>query len=96
MDTLTNVGLIECKTPNGDFDSTPFNSDNGFHLKKVMVQHASPEIARMHYPNTEVVQDKAAIIDDATIELIVISGADQQDMDLVAEVLQTGKHVRIV
>lgn len=96
MDTLTNVGLIECKTPTGDFKSSPFNDHNGFHLKKVMVQHTSPEIARMHYPQAEVVQDKAAIINDATIELIVISGAAHQDMDLVAEVLQTGKHVRVV
>lgn len=96
METLTNVGLIECKTPTGDLNSSPFNSRNGFYLKKVMMQHASPEIARMHYPEAEVVQDKTAIIDDATIELIVISGAEQQDMDLVAEVVQTGKHVRMV
>ena len=73
-----------------------FNDQKGFHLKKVMIHHTSPAIARMHYPQAEVVQDKAAIINDATIELIVISGAAKQDMDLVAEVLQTGKHVRIV
>jgi predicted dehydrogenase len=96
MSTLKNVGLIECNPPTGDFQRSPFSNENGFHLKKVMLQHASPEIARMHYPKAEVVQHKAAIIDDATIELIVISGAAQQDMDLVAEALQTGKHVRIV
>ncbi len=56
----------------------------------------SPEIARRHYPQSEIVQDKRAIMEDSTIDLIVISGAAKDDLDLVAEVLQTGKHVRLV
>jgi predicted dehydrogenase len=96
METITNVGLIECKTPNGAFKTDALGNRHGFHLKKVMVQDASPEITRLHYPQSEIVQDKRAIMDDSSIDLIVISGAAKSDLDLVAEVLQTGKHVRIV
>ena len=96
METVTNVGLIECKTPTGTFKTESLGNRHGFRLKKVMVQNASPEIMRLHYPQSEIVQDKQAIIEDSTIDLIVISGAAKSDLDWVAEVLQTGKHVRIV
>lgn len=96
METITNVGLIEFKNPSGAFETDTLGNRQSFHLKKVMVQNASPEITRLHYPHSEIVQDKRAIMEDATIDLIVISGAAKNDLDLVAEVLQTGKHVRIV
>lgn len=96
MDRLTNVGLIEFKTPTSTFQVESLGNTNGFLLKKVMVKNASPEITRSHYPDAEIVQDKRSIMEDSTIDLIVISGAPKNDLDLVAEVLQTGKHVRIV
>jgi predicted dehydrogenase len=96
MDTLTNVGLIDYNTPIGDFKVDAVSDQRGFRLKKVMVKDASPEIIRLHYPQSEIVQDKQAIIHDSSIDLIVISGAAEKELDLVAEVLQTGKHVRIV
>lgn len=96
MDRLTNVGLIEFKTPTSAFEVESLGNTNGFLLKKVMVKNASPEITRSHYPDAEIVQDKRSIMEDSTIDLIVISGAPKNDLDLVAEMLQTGKHVRIV
>lgn len=96
MDRLTNVGLIELSIPNSAFQVETLGHPNGFYLKKVMVKNASPEIMRSHYPDAEIVQDKRSIMEDSSIDLIVISGAPKTDLDLVAEVLQTGKHVRIV
>lgn len=96
MERITNVGLIECKTPTEIFNTDSLGSSQGFYLKKVMVPNAPAELTRLHYPQSEIVQDKRAIIDDASIDLIVISGAAKSDLDLVAEVVQTGKHVRIV
>lgn len=96
MEQLTNVGLIECNQPVGSFKADSLGNRHGFHLKKVMVPDVSPEIARRHYPQSEIVQDKRAIMEDSSIDLIVISGAAKDDLDLVAEVLQTGKHVRLV
>lgn len=96
METVTNVGLIEFKTPTDAFKTDTLGNQRGFRLKKVMVQNTSPELSRLHYPQSEIVQDKRAIMEDSTIDLIVISGAAKSDLDLVAEVLQTGKHVRIV
>ncbi|WP_315814752.1 hypothetical protein [Paraflavitalea speifideaquila] len=58
METITNVGLIECKTPTGAFNTDSLGNQHGFRLKKVMVQNASPEITRMHYPQSEIVLDK--------------------------------------
>lgn len=96
METITNVGLIECKTPGEAFQTDSLGNRHGFHLKKVMAKNNSPELTRLQYPQSEIVQDKRAIMEDSTIDLIVISGAAKSDLDLVAEVLQTGKHVRIV
>ena len=96
METVTNVGLIECRTPSGTFNTESLGNKQEFRLKKVMVPNASAEITRLHYPQSEIVQDKRAIIEDASIDLIVISGAAKSDLDLVAEIVQTGKHVRIV
>jgi len=96
METLTNVGLIECTSTHGDPKGSAFDNRNGFRLKKVMVQDASPEMVQMLYPQSEVVLNKKAITEDETIDLIVIAGAGQENMDLVAEALQTGKHVRVV
>lgn len=96
METVTNVGLIECNTSIESFKTETLGETGGFRLKKVMVPNVSAEITRLHYPQSEIVQDKRAIIEDASIDLIVISGAAKSDLDLVAEVVQTGKHVRIV
>lgn len=93
---LTNVGLIECKQPVGSFNTDSLGNRNGFHLKKVLIPDVSPDVSRKHYPHAEIVQDKRAIMEDSSIDLIVISGAAKSDLDLVAEVLQTGKHVRLV
>lgn len=96
MEQLTNVGLIECKQPVGSFQTDSLGNRNGFHLKKVLIPDVSPEVSRQHYPHAEIVQDKRAIMEDSSIDLIVISGAANSDLDLVAEVLQAGKHVRLV
>lgn len=96
MERLTNVGLIEGTSPAGTFKTDTLGNRHGFHLKKVMVPNGSPEITKLHYPQSEIVYDKRAIMEDSTIDLIVISGAAKNDLDLVAEVLQTGKHVRLV
>jgi hypothetical protein len=96
METITNVGLIEYKTSTDAFKTDSLGNPGGFHLKKVMMKNASPEVTRLRYPQSEIVQDKRAIMEDSSIDLIVISGAAKSDLDLVAEVLQTGKHVRIV
>lgn len=96
MDTIKNVGLIECNNAMGTFKTDALGNRHGFRLKKVMAPHASPEMTRLQYPQSEIVQDKRAITEDASIELIVIAGAAKSDLDWVAEVVQTGKHVRMV
>lgn len=96
METITNVGLIEYASSAGAFKTDTLGNRHGFHLKKVMVPNGSPELTRLQYPQSEIVQDKRSIMEDSTIDLIVISGAAKSDLDLVAESLQTGKHVRIV
>lgn len=95
MRQLTNVGLIECNNPEGHLRVDLIN-ENGFHLKKVMGTRTSAEIIKQHYPQSEIVLHKESIMQDASIELVVISGPGRQDLDLVAEVLQSGKHVRVV
>ena len=96
MDTITNVGLIECNNAMGTFKTDALGNRHGFHLKKVMAPHASSEITRLQYPQSEIVEDKSAILDDSSIDLVVIAGAAKSDLDWVAELVQTGKHVRMI
>ncbi len=58
METITNVGLIEYASPAGAFKTETLGNRHGFHLKKVMVPNGSPELTRLQYPQSEIVQDK--------------------------------------
>ena len=49
-----------------------------------------------HYPDAEFVQDKSAIINDGSIDLVIISSPDDEGMNIVTEALEAGKNVRIL
>ena len=79
MNTLTNIGVIECGHSAPSFQLDPVSRRNGFHLKKVAAM-----------------EDNQSITDDGSIHLVVISGYTNNDLGLVSEILQSGKHVRIM
>ena len=62
--------------------------------QKVLVKMNSS--ATDHYPDAEFVQDKSAIINDGSIDLVIISSPDDEGMNIVTEALEAGKNVRIL
>lgn len=90
------AGLIECRdTILGTWGEGP-NGFDGFHLKKVLIKQHTGTYNREYYPNAEIVADKNAIMNDHTIELVIVSGPCESDMNLVAEAIGAGKQVRVL
>jgi predicted dehydrogenase len=48
------------------------------------------------YPAAEIVQHSQAIMQDDDIDLIIVSAREKNNLRLLGEILQTGKHVRII
>ena len=97
MDTLTNIALIECNANKGPYFLDITSALNGFNLKKVLAKRTITErLAKEQYPQSEIVLSKQAIINDKSIELVIISSPAKEDLSLVGEVLESGKQVRIV
>lgn len=97
MSTHKNIGLIECSLPGQSFQIELMQDLNGYHLKKAFVtDHSSEGIFKSHYPQVEIVDDKSSIINDNTIELVIVSAPSATDMEMVSEVMNAGKHVRIL
>lgn len=97
MKTLKKFGLVECGTQGKLFRLPDLSKQEGYELKKILLQgDVSADTAKMEYPQAEIVADKQAILQDHSIELVIVSSPGDDDMGLVGEVLKAGKHVRIV
>lgn len=97
METLTNIAVIECDAAKPPFLLDTTSTINGFYLKKVLAKRTITErMAKEQYPKSEIVQSKHAIINDKSIELVIVSSPAKEDLSLVGEVLESGKQVRIV
>ena len=97
MDTYKNVGLIECN----DYLNIPQLSEgsklNGYNIKKIYLNNSAPKSEIIaHYPDAEIVSDTKDIINDALIDLVIVSSPDNTNMDIVGEVLEAGKYVRVI
>lgn len=96
MKELKFAGLIECRDTNlGSWVDGP-NVLDGFHLKKVLIKQYTGDHSKEYYPNAEIVEDKSSIMNDHSIELVIVSGAGDSDLNLVAEAIGAGKQVRVL
>ena len=97
MNTYKNVGLIECKDHGPVTQMTESSRLNGYNIKKVYINNnISAQEVRSQYPEAEIVENTRAIIDDAFIDLVIVSSPADADMDIVGEVLEAGKYVRVI
>ena len=97
MEERKYAGLIEC----GDSTTSNWTDKNSgfkeFHIKKVLVkQNKGNTLAQGFYADAELVFDINSIMHDKNIELIVISGPADADLNLVAEAIRAGKQVRVL
>lgn len=97
MNTYKNVGLIECNY-NGSLPPLSEGSKlNGYNIRKIYLNNNLPQKdIKQQYPDAEIVDDTKLIIHDALIDLVIVASPSDADMDIVGEVLEAGKYVRVI
>ena len=97
METFNNIGAIEKGVTGKSFRIAGINSKNGYRLIKILSQKKSmPDWVQTHFPEATVASDIEDLIHDSSIDLVMVSANDENHKDIVANFLQTGKHVRVV
>lgn len=98
MQTIKYAGLIEC----GDSITASWNESpnlfDGFELKKILFKQNKNIGKHSHeyYPKAETVQDTHSILNDNSIELVILSAPGENDLNLVAQAIEAGKQVRVL
>lgn len=95
MNTLKNIGLITSAEANPAFELSAVSRMQGYKIKKVLVADNITGTNKYGYTNAELVKTKEAIINDENIGLIVLTGLMPEHIELVSEVLKSGKPVKI-
>jgi len=68
-----------------------------FTLKKIYFTDASfAESAKLKYPQAEIVSNANEIVEDSTIDLVILSAPDDQKSSLMEDVIKSGKHLRVI
>ena len=97
METFKNIGVIEQGVASKSFRMAGINSKNGFSLIKILPKNLQvPDWVKEYYPEATMAKDIDDLIHDSAIDLVMVSASDDEHKDLVADILQTGKHVRVV
>ena len=97
MSNIKTAGVIECGIKGETYIKDRIGNTNNYFLKKILIKDKSnAAITQSQYPKAELVEDIEAIIQDDTIELVLVSAPAENDKDIIRQVLLTGKHVRII
>ena len=95
--TINNTGLIECGVSDQIFHLDYTSQLNGYSITKAYLEDkTSAGIVQMKCPEAEIVNDRTAILEDKSIEFILVLSPKPDDMNFIGEALQAGKQVRIM
>lgn len=96
MDTIINIGLIECGTIQKPLYISPLGIA-GYSIKKVLSTADKNETnIKSKYPMAKIVDSTRDILDDSSIDLVIVSSPSHDDMGMVGEAIQAGKQIRII
>jgi predicted dehydrogenase len=96
MDKVINMGRIEESMKGKAFSLAGISRLEGYNLKKVYVGDDSRSWVKEMFPEAEIVEDVQSIINDEKIDLVIMPTKQNEELQLVAKVLETGKNIRIV
>jgi hypothetical protein len=96
MEKVISMGRIEESIKGKPFGLAGISRVEGYNLKKVYVGDDSGSWVKQMFPGAEIVEDVQSIINDEQIDLIIMPTKQSEELKLIAEVLQTGKNIRIV
>ena len=95
MNASKSIALIKCGLKG--LNAQDFTSRSEKVISKIFVlNNEDSKHCRIHYPNAELVDKKEFILQDTSIDHVIIIDPASKDMDLVAEVLKAGKKVQIL
>lgn len=96
MKEVINIGRLEETMKGKAFSLAGISRLEGYNLKKVFVGDNSDTWVKQSFPQAEIVNDVQSIIHDEKIDLVIMPTKQSEELKLVAQVLQTGKNIRIV
>jgi len=97
MNTTKNIGLIECGNLQKPLYISPLSIGEGYSIKKILSTTDANEInIKSRYPQAEIVDNTRAILDDHSIELVIVSGPSEDALGFAGEAIQAGKQIRII
>ncbi len=97
MESNKNIALIDCSERAEISRSANTSNLNGYIVKKILTSNKVPEdIIQSQFPEAQLVHDLNSIIQDSSIDLILVSKPTRTDIDMVGEAIQAGKNVRII
>ena len=96
MEQVITMGRIEETMKGKAFSLAGISRLEGYNLKKVFVGDSSDSWVKQQFPEAEIVNDIQSILHDDKIDLVIMPTKQSEELKLVAEVLQTGKNIRIV
>lgn len=103
METLKNIVLIESFLPGNSLSVAGISKcNNEYLLEKIYMEHdkdlkrTNPDWIRQYFPQAEIVDDMEAITNDNNIGLLIISSPDENAPKQLAQLIQSGKDVRII
>lgn len=89
-----NVGLLGFGASGKFFHAPIFTSVQGFNLSKIFTRsEEKKEQAAILYPESTIVDEVEAIIDDENIDLVIITLPNTSHFDMAKRALIAGKHV---
>lgn len=89
-----NVGLSAYGLSGRVFHAPLISAHPGFHLKKILDRNGKG-LAKEKYPQVEVANDYDNLLNDDTIDLIVVNTPEHTHYELGTQALSAGKHVII-
>ena len=97
MNTIKQIGVIECGNSSKLFTLSPISKSQGYVVSKIYYKNEIPEnVITKNHPGAVVVQDQQSIIDDALLDMLVVSSPSSNEMDIVGETLKANKPTCIV
>lgn len=97
MATYKYIGLIATQQMEMPILLGSGSMENGYKLKKVLAQQeVTNGLAESWYPGVEVVGTISEILNDENIELVVVAGKSDNQMELIRQATEAGKFVRVI
>ena len=98
MVTYKYIGLIATQQLETPILLSSGSLANGYKLKKVLAhgEAVSNGLAESWYPGVEVVANLSDILEDENIELVVVAGKSNNQLELIRQATEAGKFVRVI